>query len=475
MSGRTTKRRVRGVLAVSLLAAIPLVATSLADASPSAIPGEAAKVAANQTAGGPPPGTSLQDIQQLNNQRVLDKIADQITGGKGEAALAQIPGFTDAEVIPAQMHIRLHWKGEVPAYVKRILASLPSGVTAEVLPAKYSKAELHAARDKLISNRKLKNIASNLTSVPSRITSIAPAVDGSGLDIGYDEDRGVGQRDDHDRLTPTARQDKTREVKAAADGETGVETHVRYKPLAIDASTRQVDSAPWWGGAGLQTPGGTICSTGFGVTTADGRKLITTAYHCGNGSFHTWGYGGNGPHNYVGSTSSADQASSNDVSGLTPGAGVLTGSHVYDGAWDDMNGYSKAVSGWEHNYRGDKVCTSGANGGVHCGITIAKVDTTVVGSNGILRPDVDLAYASTGGIAAVNGDSGGPVFSGTASGYTTDAARGTITALDTTTDCNGQSTADSWQRTPWCFNGLYYVPISVILADKSWTLNTSTS
>ncbi|MER6572219.1 S1 family peptidase [Streptomyces sp. NPDC001093] len=449
------------------------MATSFAEASPSAIPGEGAKVAANQTAGGHPPGTSLQDVQLMNNQRVLDKIVDQITGGKGEADRAQIPGFTDVEVIPAQMHIRLYWKGEVPAYVKNILSSLPSGVTAEVLPAKYSKAELHAAREKMISNRKLKNIASSLTSAPSRITSVALAVDGSGLDIGYDEDRGVGKRDDHDPLTPTARQDKTREVKAAADRETGVETHVMYKPLVTDASTRQVDSSPWWGGAGLQTPGGTICSTGFGVTTTDGRKLITTAYHCGDGSFHTWGYGGNGPHNYVGVTSSLDWSDQSDVSGLTTQSG-LTGAHLYDGAWDDTTGYAKPVSGWAHNNKGDQVCTSGANGGVHCGITINQTDTTVVGSNGILRPDVDLAYASPNSIAAVNGDSGGPVFSG-ANNWTTDVARGTITALDTTTNCNGQSTADAWQRTPWCFNGVYYVPIAVILADKGWTLNTSTS
>ncbi|MGW1807124.1 S1 family peptidase [Streptomyces sp. NPDC002078] len=449
--------------------------TNFADASPSAIPGEAAKVAANQTADGPPPGTSLQDIQLMNNQVVLHKIADQITEGKGEVDAAQIPGYTDIEVIPAQMHIRLHWKGEVPAYVKKILSSLPSGVTAEVVPAKYSKAELHAAREKLIANGKLKNIASHLTSAPSRITSIAPAVDGSGLDIGYDEDRGVGKRDDHDPLAPTARQDKTREVKAAADSETGVETHVQYQPLAIDASTRQVDASPWWGGAGLQTPGGTICSTGFGVTTAGGRKLITTAYHCGNGSFHTWGYGGNGPHNYVGSTNMGDQSDIYDVSGLTPGSG-LSGAHVYDGAWDDTSGYSKAVSGWEHNYVNEQVCTSGANGGVHCGVYISQTDIGVTGSNGIYRPDVDLAYSgSAGGIAAVNGDSGGPVFSGISSGWKTDAARGTITALDTTTNCNGQSTADSWQRTAWCFHGVYYVPISVTLSVMNWTINTSTS
>ncbi|MER6573691.1 hypothetical protein ABT288_48055 [Streptomyces sp. NPDC001093] len=154
----------------------------------------------------------------------------------------------------------------------------------------------------------------------------------------------------------------------------------------------------------------------------------------------------------------------------------MSGAHVYDGAWDDTTGCSKPVSGWEHNYVNEQVCTSGANGGVHCGVYISQTHIGVTGNNGIYRPDVDLAYSgSANGIAAVNGDSGGPVFSGISSGWKTDAARGTITALDTTTNCNGQSTADSWQRTAWCFHGVYYVPISVTLAVMNWTINTSAS
>ncbi|MGC0313505.1 S1 family peptidase [Kitasatospora acidiphila] len=403
----------------------------------------------------------------MSNQEKLDKVVDQITGGRSESDRAEIPGFTEVEVDPAHMHIRLHWKGAVPASVAAVLAKLPAGISAEVVPAKYSKAELHAARDKLMPNGKQNDLASKVTPAATRITSIAPAVDGSGLDVTYDEDRGQGKFDARDSLSSATRQDKTREVQATTEGITGVDTHVRYQLLSIDASaTREADAAPWQGGAGLKTFAGTICSTGFAVTRkSDGKKLVTTAYHCGDkGNFYTWG----GSQAFVGTAMSENESATDDVTGLDPGNSP-SGNRVYDGPWNATNGYSKPVSGWGSNNVGDQVCTSGANSGAHCGLSIRQTDISVTGENGITRPDVDFAYSN--GIAAGNGDSGGPVFTGS-NGWTKDQARGVITALDNTMDCGGFTTADAWQRKPWCFHGVYYVPIGIILHDKGWTINT---
>lgn len=70
----------------------------------------------------------------MSNQEKLDKVVDQITGGRSESDRAEIPGFTEVEVDPAHMHIRLHWKGAVPASVAAVLAKLPAGISAEVVP-----------------------------------------------------------------------------------------------------------------------------------------------------------------------------------------------------------------------------------------------------------------------------------------------------------------------------------------------------
>ncbi|MCC9307204.1 S1 family peptidase [Kitasatospora sp. RB6PN24] len=408
----------------------------------------------------------LHDAQLMSDQEKLDKIVDQITGGLPEYDRAKIPGFSEVEVDAAHRHLRLHWKGEVPASVAKVLAHLPAGFSAEVVPAKYSKAELHAARDKLLSNGQQKDLASKVTPAATRITSVAPAVDGSGLDVTYDEDRGQGRFDVRDSLAPSVRQDKTSEVEAAAESLTGVQAHVRYQALSIDAqATREADWSPWQGGGGLQTGGGTICSTGFGVTRkSDGKKLITTAYHCGaQGPYYTW----SGSHAFVGTAKLENASATNDIVGIDPGKNT-SGNRVWDGPWN-MTGYSKAVSGWGNNNVGDMVCTSAANSGAHCWLYIQQTDISVTGPNGVTRPDVEFAYSDD--IAAANGDSGGPVFTGS-NDWTTDEARGVITALDNTMDCGSFTTADAWQRKPWCFHGVYYVPIGKILHDQNWSLNT---
>ncbi|MFB8175240.1 S1 family peptidase [Streptomyces sp. NPDC055966] len=426
-------------------------------------------VSAPSAVASPRPALTTSAIEK--RQETLDKIAGQITEGLSESDRARIPGFADIEVDPLHDSLRLHWKGSPPERVRHILAHLPAGVRASVLPARYSKADLHAARDRLLHGGRPADLHLPGAAAPLRITSVGPAVDGSGLQIGYDEDRGAGRSDRLDPLASAARQDRSSEVAAVTGRLTGVRTTVAYQPLSVDLSSRQEDGSPWQGGAAVRNPGGGICSSSFAVRTSGGQYELSTAYHCDGrgGVWHTYQGG-----KVIGTTDAAQRLASDDALGITLPSGRSAG-RLYDGPASETDGYSKPVSGWGHNNVGDYVCTDGANSGVHCGVQIAETDIGVTGANGVYRPDTDLAYSTSrtkDHIAAANGDSGGPVFAG-ANNYTSDEARGMITALDRTVTCpSSEYVLDSGVRTPWCVQGVYFVPISQTLHDMHWTLVT---
>ncbi|MFF3073117.1 hypothetical protein [Kitasatospora sp. NPDC057936] len=436
---------------------------------------------------------SQAEIQR--KQKVLDGIVDQVTEGRSEGDRAQIPGFSNVVVDPAGNKLRFYWKGQVPGNVTKILHSLPSGVTAEVIPAKYSMAELHAARDKLVKNEMPVTIptgptastgpassvslmaSTNATTAASRITSMAPALDGSGLEIGYDEDRGIGQRDETDPLTRSARSEKNSEVKSKTDLLTGVETHVNYQPLSKDLSTRYADQTPWFGGSSLTTPSGEICSSGFAVhSNYSNRDLLMAAYHCDGGAGGDWYTLSSPPspiaRRHIG-TSSNEVHPEYDVVGIAPDSG-MTGREVYVGTVDDSSGPSLPVAGWSANNTGDLVCTDGANSGAHCNVQIKYTDISITGPNYIYRPDVDLAVQlsdwNSTDIGAADGDSGGPVISmdGT---YTHAYARGTITANYALMD-HCPPFVRLWNSYKPCYGGTYFVPISQSLLHMNWTLKT---
>lgn len=489
MKGQTRKRRWRAAAlpAAAVIASIPLIANSpSADATTSRQPGgaKAAAGASSQHVSDP----RLVALQR--RQHVLDKIAGTIAEGLSEYDRAEIPGFTEVEIDPQRNHLRLHWKGTSPERVQRILAHLPSGVTADVLPARYSKAELHQARNKLLQGGKPMALRPSSSASSLRITSIAGANDGSGLEITYDEDRGVGRRDRVDPLSRSERRNRSSDIKTITDRLTGINTSVTYKPLSetpmpsggngqaasvMDARNgmRKHDAPPWYGGSALRNPSGGICSSGFVVKDRYGSLMLSTAKHCDgkDGYWRTWEGGDDvGVSDHLQSNSRVDTvgiALHNDARG-----------YLYDGPANLTDGYAKPVVGSGHNFVGDYVCTDGANGGVHCNVVLDKVDIGVTGADGGYRPITDRGYATdwpSHGVAAVNGDSGGPVFV-EAGNWTADEARGTITALDRTVTCpselNEDTVLDGHRRKPWCTAGVYYVPISQTLHDLQWTLVT---
>ncbi|MBX7552289.1 S1 family peptidase [Streptomyces sp. tea 10] len=455
-----------------------------------------------------PPALTTSDKQE-----VLDKIATQITQNLTEGDRAKIPGFTEIEVDPIHNQLRLHWKGTPPKHVTDILAHLPNGITAKVIPARYSKADLHAARDKLMHGGKPIDLHIRSQSTPVRITSMGGAVDGSGLEITYASASGTAARES---LTPAVREERSREVKALTDRLTGISTTANYKPVPDVAppaahpagrdpsvkgnpavqNTRLWDMPAWTGGSALRTPTGSLCSSGFGIKNEKGQNMLTTALHC-NGNDGLWRtYGGN---TAVGGSDGRELNTSVDVQGIDLPQPEVTGD-LYDGPAKANWHYVKPITGPGQNFIGDYVCEDGANGGVHCQLKIEKTDVGTGGSGGWWRPIADLACtsgltsdksgcatpSSTDDIAGVNGDSGAPVFFGV-NNFTADEARGTLTTFDGEmpgatiehheNSCSASEKSDvvdttTSSGTPWCFPGLYYVPIRQTLATMNWTLVT---
>ncbi|MFF4815472.1 trypsin-like serine protease [Kitasatospora sp. NPDC001309] len=401
-------------------------------------------------------------IELMRRQEVLDRAVELITGGREEFERDRIPGFSEVEVDPAANRVLLHWKGDLPQPVAAVIRDLPDGVKVEVLPAKYSKAELHAARARLVPDGTPLILTADR---PSHISSIGPSLDGSGLDLGY-EPEDERARGAHSASAPLSDEELTPRIESLASALAGVEVHARREAQVIDL-TRGEDGSPWHGGAGVETPGGTICSTGFGVYGANSRDLVTTAWHCGEGNYRTW-YS----RQPMGNASQKDGNASDDTIGIAPHTG-RSGAYVYDGPWNESTGYAKPVAGYGGNNVGDYVCHSAANSGVHCGLRVQEVDRHVVGPNKVLRKFADkVVQTDPNEIAAANGDSGGPVFALTDGGRK-DQARGTITSLENETNCNGRKLSDGGYRPPWCFKAMWYVPISQTLADMGWTLRTS--
>ncbi|MGW1289550.1 hypothetical protein ACWD4N_39365 [Streptomyces sp. NPDC002586] len=289
--------------AAALAAAVPFVIPSLAGASPAPATHAAARID--------------------ERQQVLDAIAGRITEGLSESGRARIPGFAEVQVDPDHNHLRLYWKGTPPRRVKSILAHLPHGVTAEVDPARYSKAELHTARVKLLNSLPSMKLRVEGTADPVRITSVAPAVDGSGLEVGYDNAARTA------RSLLTSGQGKTLQQVAKAAGRlSGVQVTAIHRLQSVDLSSRQHDSSPWTGASALKNPLGGICSGSYGVKNAQGQYMLTSAYHCGPGATGRWTtwWGGD----LIGTTDATQRSPQDDVVGIKLPSQRLSG-RLYDG------------------------------------------------------------------------------------------------------------------------------------------------
>ncbi|GAA2606326.1 hypothetical protein GCM10010399_41610 [Dactylosporangium fulvum] len=366
-------------------------------------------------------------LQAMRNQNAIHEVIEPLLAGLDPQKVADLPGYAGVVISPEQNRFTLYWKGTPPANITKALASLPAGMTAEVVPASYSRAELNA---------QIKQIRSDDagTAPEYRAHRLVALEDGSGIEISVSKAQ----------PSLNARRANRAVVRTLVEGGT--------EPLA-----RQNDSAPYYGGARLQilsAPNqvGAVCSSGF-IVRSGSTYYTTSAAHCGSAPNAVR----NGAGATIGSVAFAGREIDSMLINLSPNS---ASARVYDGAWNNGSGYNKPVVGQAGSAVGDLTCTSGSFSGVVCGVRVTSTNASSdVG--GWHQAGIIEARQDNGGNAAGDGDSGGPVFS-LASNPDQVIAKGIISGGRTATvvGCTGVPT----NPTRKCYNRITIIPISMLLS-----------
>lgn len=171
-----------------------------------------------------------------------------------------------------------------------------------------------------------------------------------------------------------------------------------YGPSINMAGTRVSNTVPTYAGALISGGTGAACSSGFAMRDRSTGAInrFTTARHCKGTYWTSW----TGGHQLGRSMSYSGDGAALLIQGTSD-------RRVFDGSWNNAAGYNKQVWTDIPVKVGDYVCTSGGNSGVHCSLRIDNLNVTK--NDGVGNFSTITAYNTTGGIAAVGGDSGGPV------------------------------------------------------------------
>jgi hypothetical protein len=177
-------------------------------------------------------------------------------------------------------------------------------------------------------------------------------------------------------------------------------------------ATRQNDSTPWYGGAGIAFPAtGSYCSTGIGVTSiASGLDYVLTAKHCLDGLSGSSGTVYDAALDALGgwSTVSTRNSSVNDATLLRPTSGAAS-KQIYVGSFSSAN--SVPITSFGSSTIGAIYCTDGAMSGQHCNVVVtAKGSNVTIEGHNFTNVQTASTSAPAGTIAVAGGDSGGPVF-----------------------------------------------------------------
>ncbi|MDG5802395.1 hypothetical protein P9869_06925 [Streptomyces ossamyceticus] len=317
------------------------------------------------------------DLARMTEQRPLVEAADTIRWAQERGGYA---GFTGIGLEADR--VALWWKGEVPAKVRKAIARARETAPVRIVEARYSLRELKAASARLQAE-----LAENPS--PGRIVNIP--TDGAGLVLA------TGKR--------------AAAVRATASEVAGVPVRTVVEPRSREVS-RKNDRSPWSGGARIQRPGAG-CTSGYGVTDNTGAEYLLTAGHCGNvGDSFSSGAG-----TYIGPASKINKA--HDI--MLVQADDVT-NFIYTGTPDDHVGVR--VDGWDWVYPGEFLCQSGSTSAGVVGGAICNIKVLFFYND---SEDLVEAEQMNGRTAARPGDSGGPIYSGSASGGA--IAKGTTTRV----------------------------------------------
>lgn len=301
---------------------------------------------------------TFQFPERYQKQIPLQKAASAI---RNEIERGGYAGYAGVEL--ADDHVVLWWKGALPATMTKVVAAARTFAPVKVGTAAHSLAELRTAGLSLRS-----------TYPGARVKY---AVDGSKVVLSVASAASL-------KSTPKADVPVAVEVTGAK-----VET------------SRRDDWAPWIGGADAII-GNARCTGGFAVRNSANQKFLLLAGHCGsNGNQVRDGVG------EVIGTFTGD----NDTHDLGLVATGSVDNRMYVGGLDS-NAVTN-VDGWDWVFAGEYLCQSGGSsardiGGPVCNLRVEKFNTD--------PGDAVEARQVDGQPAVRGGDSGGPVYSGSASG-----------------------------------------------------------
>lgn len=342
----------------------------------SSIGGGAAVASTNSPVGPPGSGAIDQYIQSrgttfLDDQNALSDFKHWITSQPGIEQAGYVDQVNDATT----RSTKLLWKGPSPLRAVVLAEGQRRGIGVTFSERPYSLPEIKAA--------------------VSRLDAQKAALSARGFQI----EGIVGVRDDDGAISVEghALSGQSPDMKAVASAASGI----------AQATVRLVDSRK-------STPA--TRSNDVAPFNA-GDYMTITARHCPNESYYDRDNSGV----YVGyefRDSPDGQAS------LIDGTGSWW---MYDGAWDNPYGYSKQVVGFQDVSLGDWICTSGGNSGVHCSIQVTSMYYWWNDGYGGAY-NIEAYQTNSADIAAIQGDSGGPVLMPYSSG-TTVGAVGMIQAV----------------------------------------------
>ncbi|WP_305787040.1 trypsin-like serine protease [Symbioplanes lichenis] len=306
---------------------------------------------------------------RMGQQRPLVAAATAI---RWEVERHDYPGY--AGIVLEDKAVALWWKGAVPASMSRVITAATRSAPVEVRAAQYSLGELRTA-------------AARFRAGNAGVESVKFQPDGSGLIASM---RGGAAR--------------------AADA--GVPVTVVHEP-ALQPISRDDDWAPWKGGATIvNATRSTACTAGFGVR-ANGASYLLTAAHCGQTGDRIQDARGE----FIGTVGNRNQ--DHDVA-LIPTSGV--DGYVYVGTPTD--GVVSPVEGWGWTFVGEYLCQSGVSSSRELGRPVCNLKVLFYYDD---KEDLVEAEQTEGQTAARPGDSGGPIYSVSASGKL--VAKGTTTRV----------------------------------------------
>jgi hypothetical protein len=282
----------------------------------------------------------------------------------------------------AHLKMTVLWYGPVTAFKRRIAAEAARrGITLEFQSRKHSRAQTEAAARSVLETS------------------------GTGPWRGFHIDTVAGIMADYDGITVRAEPvagfaapaQALTDAARAASAQLGFDVRVvPGTPVGAANATRSDDWPAFNAGGYMRSRSdGSTCSSGFAIVV-NGSSHTTTARHCTRNDYRA-----------KDGTNTYGAGVANSPDGAARYLSQSGSAFMFDGAWNDPNGYKKIVTGFADIGIGGLVCTSGGNSGVHCGIKVYAL--SVLWNDGFGPISTIEAYQVDGGVANVQGDSGGPV------------------------------------------------------------------